>query len=346
MSERDAGSRFGKKILLVLGGMIVILILLTIVGMAYAKRQMAQAVGNDQKEYQTYDRHYVLITQDSDVSIWEEVFQGCQEEAESGGAYVEWYGKNLEADFSRADLMKMAIAEKVDGIILEADESEELKELIDEAVKSRIPVVTVLTDSYGSSRQSCVEISSYNLGREYGRQIIKVATKDMKKVLVLMDSQTDDRNQNIICNGIRETLNNEGNHLRLELELAAVDSKSSFGSAEEIRNMLVNMEELPDIIVCLTQQNTISVYQAVVDYNIVGQVEILGYYTSDEILEAIQKKIIAATVSVDFAEMGSQCVNALDEYRETGYVNELFLIDPGTVNQSNVKEYLKYAAED
>lgn len=344
--RKDKKGKRNKSIFLaatvLLGGLIVF----NVVSLISASIQMELITGQGNEEYEDFDRHYVLITQDTNESVWREVLRGSYSRGLETGAYVEWYGQNLDVDFSREELMSMAIAADVDGIILEADEGDVLCELIDEAVESEIPVVTVLSDCYKSSRQSYVGAGSYNLGREYGRQIIKVATKETKKALVLMDSKADDSNQNIVINGIRETLANEGNHLNLELELEAIDSASSFGADEAIRSMLVNMEELPDIIVCLNEKNTLSVYQAAVDYNIVGQIDILGYYTSNTILQAVDKGILTFTVAIDFEQMGVTCVDALNEYLETGYVSDYFMLEVNTVNQINVKEYLKNASEN
>ena len=134
---------------------------------------------------------------------------------------------------------------------MEADETQEIKQLINKAVEKDIMVVTVMNDCYGSDRQSFVGIANYNLGREYGRQLIRIATKDTKKVLMLLSSSTDDSSQNIIYTGIQETLLNEGNHLSLEVTMVPIANDTSFSKDEEIRDILSNKENLPDIIICL-----------------------------------------------------------------------------------------------
>ena len=66
----------------------------------------------------------------------------------------------------------------VDGILVESDESDEMSELIDEAVDRGIPVVTLYGDNTHSARCSFVGVGSYNLGREYGRQVLKLAAAE------------------------------------------------------------------------------------------------------------------------------------------------------------------------
>ena len=109
---------------------------------------------------------------------------------------------------------------------------------------------------------------------------------------------------------------------------------------EAIRKLLVTEEEHPDILICLSETDTRRAYEAVVDYIKVGEVRILGYYQSEGILDAIQKKIISSTVVVDGEQLGSFCVQALTEYRETGYVNGYFPIDTYVIDENNVGQYL------
>ncbi len=312
-----------------------------------SRQQMDVMMGEQEtkSDATVYNRHYALIMEQPEEQAGTEIFEGSRKEGKKTGTYVELMGEGLDVEYSRVELAQIAIAAQVDGIILEAEDTEEYQNVIAQAQQENIPVVTVVKDCADSQRKSYVGVGGYNLGREYGRQIIKFATKENRKVLILLDAATDDSTQNIICNGIKDTLVNEGNHLRLELEIKAVDSRSAFSAEESIRNMFVDMEELPDFIICLNEKNTDSVYQAVVDYNIVGQIYILGYYTSDAILQAVDKNIISGTIAVDFKEMGSKCVDALNEYLDTGYVNGYFLMEGNSVTKSNVKEYLKNASE-
>ena len=79
------------------------------------------------------------------------------------------------------------------------------------------------------------------------------------------------------------------------------------------------------------------VYQTVVDYNKVGEVEILGYYMSPTIKSAIdKKKIIRSSIVVDTNQMGQKSVDALNEYLESGYVSELYMVDTTLADTENL----------
>ena len=300
---------------------------------------------------ETYDKYYVLITDDRESSFWQSVYLGACKYASAHNVYVENLGSELSRDYSKQELMKIAIASKVDGIIVNADDSKEMTALINQATAEGIPVVAANNDCMNSDRISYVGIGSYPLGKEYSKQIIEIANdvsyKDnsVVKVAVLVSSApTSD--QSIIYSGIQENLEiNDENTAKVELSMVPVDDKNTFSVEESIRDIFIG-EEFPDIIVCLNEIDTSCVYQAVIDYNKVGQVHILGYYDSKQVLEGIDRFIIDSTIKIDAEELGEDCVDALVSYGKSGYVNQYYTVDITLINDKNIKQYLKEAEDE
>lgn len=300
---------------------------------------------NESKE-ESYQYYYAMITDDAKSSFWKSVYEGAYKRGMEDQIFVELFGENLETDFSKEDLLRIAIASKVDGIIVTADESEEITALINEAVSKKIPVVTLFGDNTKSNRCSFVGIGSYNLGIEYGRKVLEIAGKNAMqqreepvKVVVLVNSYATDYGQNILCSGIQETIEQRGEG-KINMSLVSVDDTNAFSVEESIRDLFMK-EELPDIVICLNEINTNCTYQAVVDYNKVGQVHILGYYNSDMILHGIDRGVIDASVEIDTMQMGEFCVNALKEYHELGYTSQYLTADVNVIDQSNIDKYLE-----
>lgn len=298
-----------------------------------------------------YDKYYVMITQDRKSSFWQSVYQGAYEAGLQRNIYVDMLGENLPQEYTREDLMNIAIASDVDGIIVTADESEAMSELINEASAKGIPVVTLYGDNTHSARCSFVGVGGYNLGREYGKQVLEIsktglAEEDVIKVAVLVNANAKDSSQNIVCSGIQDTIDMQRNaDPGIELSLVTVDDTNAFSMEESIRDLFME-GDTPDIFICLNELGTICVYQAAVDYNRVGMVNILGYYDSDTILKAIDRNVIYATVSIDTAQMGSDCVEALSEYHELGYTSQYFTADIELIKKSNVQRYLEGGEEN
>ena len=316
----------------------IIFVLVTIITGIFVFRFYMNSL-REVTDEKTYSQYYVMITGDRKASFWQSVYQGAYERGLEEDVYVDFLGDNLSQDYTREELMQIAIASGVDGIIVAADESTQMTELINQAGKEGIPVVTLYGDNTQSSRCSFVGVGSYNLGREYGRQVLKIADEKEQtnmKVAVLVNSYAQDSGQNILCSGIQETIDKEkGWGKNIELSLVAVDDTNAFSVEESIRDIFME-EELPDVIICLNELNTTCVYQAVVDYNKVGQVSILGYYDSDTILNAIDRNVIYATISIDTRQMGSFCMDALTEYNALGYTSQYFTADIELINKDNI----------
>lgn len=304
-----------------------------------------------------YTRYYAFITSERDSEFFRSIYEGALAAGKERGFFVEYMGENLSQDYSVADLLRIATASRVDGIILEAENNGEasgdleLAELIDAATNKGIPVVTLGTDSANSRRVSFVGVSSYNLGREYANRIKKIVKGEKNlseacEVLVLIDSSTADPAQNIVCSAMKEALEQKTEIDRLtgkvDFVMYPIDGTNTFSVEESVRKLFMErLSDLPDIIVCLNEKETTSVYQAVVDYNRVGDVRILGNYDSITILNAIKRNVIDSAIRVDTQQMGRFCIDALSEYDEYGNTSQYFTADITLIDTSNVNLYLK-----
>lgn len=349
------------------------------VGMGAAVVRFYNGYGKsaDTADDMVYDRYYVMITDDHKSSFWTSVYQGAYMRGLENNVYVDWLGGNLPQEYDKEDLMRIAIASGVDGIIVTADEGEEIAALIDEASAQGIPVVTLYGDNTHSSRCSFVGVGSYNLGREYGRMGLYlladiIGNKDNAerrlnsgrkdgevqfldparaiggkvKIAVLVNAYASDVDQNILYSGIQETMENEkSTGIELEFVPISIDDTNDFSVEESIRDIFME-ENVPDIIVCLDELSTTCVYQAVVDYNMVGDVNILGYFVSDTIANAIDRNVIYATAVIDTRQMGGYCIEALQEYHDLGYTSQYFTADVTVINKNNVAQYLDYNEEE
>lgn len=334
---------FSRLLWIALGAVAVTVVLILLVFQMYLKR-----FHNDSNA-ENYSLYYVMIVEDRKSDFWREIYESAHEAGLQQDIYVDLLGDNLSQNYSKLDLMKIATYSGVDGIIIEADESLRMTEAINKAVDAGIPVVTLYADNTQSKRCSYVGISNYDIGREYGRQVLKIANRKRasQDVLVLLDGNSGDTSQNIVWSGIQETIvqGNADEEIQFSMNSAVVDNSSTFTVEESIRDLFMQ-EEMPDIIVCLNELNTSCVYQAVVDYNKVGEVSILGYHNSDTILKGVYRSVIDVTISVDTEQMGRYCVDALTEYRALGNTSDYFTVDISLIDKDNVSDYMGGMEDD
>lgn len=282
-----------------------------------------------------YEKHYAFITDNPKDPFWSDMYESAKAAGKDQGIYVEMMKSSLSGSYSVSQLMEMAIASRVDGIIINpADES--LTQLIETAAAKGIDVLTVFNDVINSSRICFVGVGNYKMGQEYGAQIRRLNETGARNVLILIDSD-DSGNQNLIYSSICENLNDTD----INIQPLMFDSSNAFGAEEAIRNLVLGSElTRPDILVCLSAINTECAYQSVVDFNKVGQVHIVGCYGSDTVMEAIKKNIIDSVIKLDARQMGAKAVQALAEYQQKGRVNEYIVADTMVVDQDNVNPYL------
>ncbi|WP_408069857.1 sugar ABC transporter substrate-binding protein [Butyrivibrio sp. JL13D10] len=353
MGTQEKTNKLNNQIILLFTT--VLFTMATLVVGALVFRFYMADIGKSQ-EATEYDKYYVMITDNYKSDFWQSVYQGALEAAEEQNVYVDLLGENIAGDYSCEQLMKIAIASQVDGIIVFASENEEMTSLINEADEKGIPVITLYGDSTHSNRRSFVGVGSYNIGREYGRQIFniikekrredfieseKMGHRKTMQIAVLVNTDSQDSGQNIIISGLQETLDQENaTNSEFSISIVPVDNKNAFSVEESIRDIFLN-DSVPDVIVCLNEQNTVCAYQAVVDFNKVGDVNILGYYNSESIVSAIEKNIVYATISIDTKQMGEYCIDALSDYYEYGNTSEYFTADVTLINRNNVDEFIK-----
>ena len=310
-------------------------------------------------EAKEYDKYFVMITGNDKADFWQAIYRGAFEAAQEQNIYVDLLGEDFPQNYSCEELMKIAISSRVDGIIVYANESDEMTELINEATDEGIPVITLYSDNTRSERLSFVGVGSYNIGREYGRQIFDIikgkrredfieaetmSERTTMEIAVLVNTDAKDSGQNIIISALQETLSQENaTNSEFNISMVPVDNTNAFSVEESIRDIFIS-ENVPDVIVCLNELNTVCAYQAVVDFNMVGDVNILGYYDTEAIVNAIDSNVVYATISIDTAQMGNYCIEALTDYYELGNTSQYYTADVTLINKNNVADYI--AGED
>jgi ribose transport system substrate-binding protein len=328
-----------KVVVTVLAGIVLVLFIATVAGLFYY-REMIRKLGEvHEEEFTEYPRLYAYIAEDPDSQLSNRIYKEIAEYAVENDCYVEMTGQNLSTSYSKADRRNIAISSKVDGIILEGDDSKETAELIDKATANGIPVVTVLSDCQTSSRKSFVGLNNFSLGSEYGEELAAIGDMNKKypmNALILLDGD-DGNSDDIIHAAIQQAVTGR----LIKLTSAVVDTSSPFTSEESVMNILDGLATIPDVIICLNDRTTESAIQCIVEKNLVGKTTILGYYDSDTILKAIDRGSVYATFAIETKTVAKQCVNALNEYNNTGFVSEYNPANYILINRQNVSEYTR-----
>ncbi len=313
---------------------------LFIILMASYYNKIMESVGVDTSGMnQVYKYQYEMIVDNRNLTFWKAVYENAGEEALKNGAVLELNGTDWGQDYDKADFMDMSIAAQVDGIILEYSGEEQLAEKINEAVQKGIPVVTIVNDAPQSLRQSFVGINDYQLGQVYGAQVAKLVDADTRNVLVLLNREQDLGQNQLYAQINSAVAAKAGGNNTIKIQAQNLMARSQFDTEEAIRIVFQSQEGPPEILVCLDEVTTECAYQAMIDYNVVGEVDIVGSYTSKTITDAVSKGLIPVTLSMDPAQIGIYSIEALTEYWEVGRSNSYYTVDLNLITRDNCKQW-------
>lgn len=292
----------------------------------------------DAEEVRNYDSQYEMIVGSGKSEFWQAVYESALAEAEKHGAYVEFHASDMQTGYDEKDYMEISIAAGTDGIILEYNGEEDLKNEIDKAENAGIPVITVMSDAPDSKRQSFVGVNDYQMGQAYGEQIAQLLDENTKSILLLLDSEKGDLEKNQLYSQIVNAVMKKNSKGEIEVKAETLTPENKFDIEETIRMIFQAPEGPPQILVCMDEITTECAYQAMIDFNMVGEVKIIGYYISETIRSAVEKGLIPVTCTLDTEGMGKDCVDALWELKQEGRVNSYYNAALEFLGKDNIRK--------
>lgn len=319
---------------------IIIILLSLCILITISRVLIAGKTVGEKEKLPNYSRRYAFLIEDMTDDFMLNVYKSAKDKAAEDGIYVELVGSNLSAEYSMNDYLNMAIASKPDGIILESDGTKDTRELIKKATDSGIPVITVMSDSFNSTRKCFVGPNYYDLGKKYGIESYVLNTDKSERfdIKMLLRDTTSENDRNSIYQGVMSELNRKPG--RYQLDIVMIHSEDALSMEEDIRNLIYNDESGTDVYIAMDPAVTKFAYQALVDYNRLSGVKFIGYYTTESILQAIQNGTVDSTISMDADEIGVVSVDALTEYIDNGFVSSYIPVETHLIDALNVNEKL------
>jgi len=290
----------------------------------------------------TYSRYCLFVSGD-DSEMWQQIYAAAQESGKETDMLVDWTGRETPAGYTPAQCVEIGIASGADAMIVCPDGTADMAEAIAQASAAGIPVVTLQQDARDSGRVCYVGVSGYQLGSLYGEAVTSLLTGEDTTVCLLVDDAQEEVTANLIYAQIAEAIRSFEGAGQVELISRRVDTSGSFEAEETIRNLLIG-EKVPDILICVNPVQTECSLAAMIEYNLVSELSIIGYYASDTVLSAIRQELMPVAITVDPVTCGRQAVSALKEYFASGNVSDYLNVPADTVTDDNVFLYLRRAA--
>ena len=273
----------------------------------------------------------MVISNDVNSTAGESFLQGIHQASKDLNVVVEINEVNKENIEDQLKSMDMAIAANVDGIICHVTDREKYTQYIDKAIEKQIPVITVFEDAPQSMRQSYIGTNSFEIGKKAGKLVSEAV--NYKGEIAIIESFSD-TSKNLIETGFRDITNK---YPQLEIKAIEISQTGILGAEYKINEIINNYPNI-NVIFCTSSKDTIQAAQLIVDRNKVGEIGIIGYGDSKEILKYIELGVIQASLVSDTYEIGYKSLNALVEVSQSGTTSS-FLTGVNIITEENVHTY-------
>ena len=91
----------------------------------YFQKKLDQVDLGEGEGASSYAKHYLMIAGAENTLMWDSIYESASQAAKDADAYLELIEPGHDSNYSQADYLRIGIASQVDGIILEADGSDE-----------------------------------------------------------------------------------------------------------------------------------------------------------------------------------------------------------------------------
>lgn len=274
--------------------------------------------------------HFSLIINSRDDEYWQSFKEGVFEAGKVLNAAIE-YNPISDPDSVDKTIEYINIANKsrVDGIIVNGENSTEYSDALNNAATSGVHIVVGLVEAFDSNRLSYVGNNFYDYGVKAAKLITQAVDKDtpVNLAVILSDASRSGTDKtvmlqsDIMMSGITSVIESEK---KINLLCTLYRNSDLLGAEDLTREILTQHPEV-DVIFCTNAKDTTAAARVLVERNLVGKVSIVGTGLTDEIKFYIKKDIVFGVMDRNGYNAGYKAVEVLcgnvgDSF-QSSYVN-------------------------
>ncbi len=306
------------------------------------------ALGTTGCQRHSKSERYLLIAGNTKVPYWKMVSEGFNKAAADYNVSAQLQGPEENDAGAEADAFSSAIDSKPAGILVSVLDANRMRPLIDRAMRSGIPVVTVDSDAPQSARLFFIGTNNYQAGLLGGHKLVQLLNGKGNVVFFTYPAQPNLAER---LKGYMDVINQHPGMKVVDVYDIKSDTGAAFDKTREYaaRTGLGKI----DAFVSLESVSGKDVSDALKRANIADRT-VIAMDVSNDVLSLIKSGEIKATVSQKPYTMGYVGLKSLLQIHDDGrtgltghYENEPFavfpnVIDTGTslVDKENVGTFL------
>jgi ribose transport system substrate-binding protein len=235
----------------------------------------------------------------------------------------------------------MGVNSGVDGIALQAADSEQTSLMLEDAKDHGIAVLTYENDNYQVQNTPMVGTNSYSLGSLAGDMAVK-ATNGHANVAVIINNEGDQGDlqyKNMLIQGLLDATSIYS--IKIDAKESIYTINANMFEAEKITSSIIRNLDKFDVIICFDESSTPGIAQTLVDNNLVGDIQIIGYGITPQTLDYIERGVIYGTVCPNAREIGYNAVKQLVESLNGEQISDSVSTELYTIDKSNAEQFSK-----
>lgn len=234
-----------------------------------------------------------------------------------------------------ADL-EAAITTGVDGIVIDPNDFDALAPAVQEAIDSKIPVVTI--DRRANVHGILAHVSADNVtgGEAQGELVMKLFPNGAR--VMYLEGQSGASPAIERSNGLHNVLDKAPGRYKFVFEDTAHFDRAEGLSVTE--SALAGMKSPPDVIVCANDDMALGALVALKSRNLVGKVALIGFDALPEALEEIKAGNLTGTIEQKPAGQSRRAVDILVAFLRDGERprRQVVQLAPIAITRDNIEE--------
>jgi ribose transport system substrate-binding protein len=236
--------------------------------------------------------------------FWNAVRAGAERAGHEGGVEILWNGPEREGDRERQiQIVEDFIVRRVAGIVLAPSDAQALIPVVERATAADIPVVIIDSDIQTDQRVSFVATDNFGGGALAARRM--AAQLGEQGRVAVMKYMAGSASTTARENGFMQTIRSNYPNIQIVEDRYGQDTVETALSAAE--DMLTRHSELNGIFAC-NESTARGALRALENQGRAGQITMIGFDTSEPLLQGLRAGRVNALVVQNPFAMGEQGV--------------------------------------
>jgi len=296
----------------------------------YLVRNLLQKVPSNETQ-NTPVHHFSLYIPNTRNTFFSEIVTGARRAAVDCNAAL-----SVHTLDQAGTGLGMAAWISADGIAVYPDIDDSVtKDKLEQLRKKSIPVVLVNHNIQASQPWPFIGTNNYDFGKKVGSFIHTWRTAGIHLAVIYSDKNPSMyAERELVEMGIRVAVNDHA-----LTSASGYRTDISLRAAEQVVYRLIRTQGDLNTIIFTDTNDTLAGTQALIDLNLVGRIQIVGFGSDPAILDYIKKGVISGTLVVNPQNIGYQAIISLAELCKSGYTSNSVDTGISLVTAENLGSY-------